>query len=643
MSNTAKKVMIIGLDAPIAPRLYRYAKEGHLPAMQRIIESGVYAENCLVPFPTITPPNWTTIVTGASLGTHGITCFNVHNPGDPLNVTHQGFDTADCQAEYLWNAAEKVGKKSIIVNYPSTWPPTIKEGVQIGGAGLSINEWRYQQPGPFRCTLAAEQLFATEEYPQATTIQLRPAEGWTQAPAARRALEAELPLLYRLAKIPVQPRTWHLLALDNGQGFDRILISATKDASAAFADLRLGEWSGIVTQTFDTEEGPKEAVFRCKLVELAPDASTLRLYVSPLCALDGWAYPEEVAREIHSEEGLPMPHAGFQALNLEWVDPDTFLEIVDWAHIWLADATVYLLQNKEWDLYFMHAHCPDHAYHSFSTQMDPLTARDEEQARFYQNIELRFYQSLDRLIDRIAACADENTIIILVSDHGAKATTHRFQVARVLEEAGLLIYGEAEEGLPRPIDWSRTKAVPQRSCYIYINLKGRDPDGIVEPEDYEKVQEEIITALYNYTDPETGKKPIALALKNEDARIIGLYGDRIGDVVYAITGDFGGQHGPHLPTERFGLGDLRGLFVMAGPGVRKNFVLQRTVHLEDVVPTVCYLAELPVPAQAEGAILYQALEDPDLKLHELQRLRRNYQRLQSAFEKEQALAHTYNE
>ncbi|RKY64317.1 MAG: hypothetical protein DRQ08_07905, partial [Candidatus Latescibacterota bacterium] len=160
---------------------------------------------------------------------------------------------------------------------------------------------------------------------------------------------------------------------------------------------------------------------------------------------------------------------------------------------------------------------------------------------------------------------------------------------------------------------------------------------------YEKVREEVIRALYDYTDPETGKKPIALALKREDARIIGLYGDRVGDIVYAINPEFGGQHGPHLPTARFGLGDLRGLFVMAGPGVKKGVVLERTVRLEDIVPTICYLAEIPVPRDAEGGIIYQALEDPDLKLDELRKLRRNYRRLQEAFEKERALGHTYNE
>ena len=83
---------------------------------------------------------------------------------------------------------------------------------------------------------------------------------------------------------------------------------------------------------------------------------------------------------------------------------------------------------------------------------------------------------------------------------------------------------------------------------LYVNLKGRDPDGIVDPEDYEKVQQEIIDALISYVDPETGKRPVSLALTKQDARILGLYGDSIGDVVYALYPWFGGEHGHILPT-----------------------------------------------------------------------------------------------
>ncbi len=100
-----------------------------------------------------------------------------------------------------------------------------------------------------------------------------------------------------------------------------------------------------------------------------------------------------------------------------------------------------------------------------------------------------------------------------------------------------------------------------------------------------------------------------MALKREDARLLGLYGDRIGDVVYAVSEYYGGTHG-QLPTARDGIGSLRGLLVMAGAGLKRGYVLTRTVHATDIMPTVCHLTGLPVPKDAEGGIIYQALEEP---------------------------------
>jgi len=625
--------MVIGLDAPIAPRVYRYAVEGKLPTIGRLIREGVYGENCLVPFPTITPPNWTTIVTGARPGTHGITCFQVHVPGDPLDVTHPGFNTADCQAEYIWTAAERAGKRTIIVNYPSTWPPTVKDGIQLGGAALGMNTW--SSVGPRGVSLAEGQLFTTEgeTYPMSTPVEWREASGWRNAPKASRRLEADLGLSYPRARFPVKERTWHLLLLDTrGKGYDRVLLSEAKDAARAFASLSVGEWTENVVQEFETSQGPERAVFRCKLLELSGDATRFRLYVTPLCALRGWSYPESVAEEIQSKEGMPMPLTGpFGAFTSGWVDQKTFMELLEMMHVWLADAAAYLLRNKPWDLYFMHIHTPDTMHHRFATQMDPATAKSPEEAQHWQEVELEVYRSIDRAIAKILSAVDEEeTLIIMTSDHGAKATTRRFGVQGVLASAGLLTLKRPTGAEPRPrpplrarrrglpVDWTKTKAVPQRSCYIYVNVKGRDPDGIVEPgEEYERVRDQVIKALYEYTDPETGKKPFTLALRREDARIIGLYGDRVGDIVYALSSDFGGQHGSQLPTEEFGIGALKGLLIMKGPGVKRNHVMKRTAWLMDIVPTICHLMDLPIPRDAEGAILYQALEDPDAKLKEL--------------------------
>ena len=184
-----QRVMIIGVDAPIAPRVRQFAAQGLLPTVKKLLDGGVVANNCLVPYPTITPPNWTTIVTGAWPGTHGITCFHVHKPGDPLDKIHAGFDSRDTQAEFLWNAVARAGKKSIVLNYPSTWPSTLGEdGVQVAGPGLSINEWRIHDqsdlPWDVRVDVSDSQLFATEPYPQSQQIVVKPATGWSNAPKA---------------------------------------------------------------------------------------------------------------------------------------------------------------------------------------------------------------------------------------------------------------------------------------------------------------------------------------------------------------------------------------------------------------------------------------------------------------------------
>ena len=164
------------------------------------------------------------------------------------------------------------------------------------------------------------------------------------------------------------------------------------------------------------------------------------------------------------------------------------------------------------------------------------------------------------------------------------------------------------------IDWAKTRAYAAATTHIYINVKGRDPHGIVEPgEEYRNLQEEIIDCLYEYRDPESGKRPVVLALKKEDARIIGVHGDWVGDVIYGISGDFGGQHSPQLPTAQYGIGDLRGLFALSGPNIRRGVELERTVWIQDLVPTICYLTGWPVPAQAEGAVIYQAMEDPNTR------------------------------
>lgn len=633
MVETAKKVMVLGLDGPIAPRVYNWAKQGELPTVSRLIEEGVYASNCLVPFPTITPPNWTSIATGAWPGTHGITDFDGHVPGDPLDKIHQNFDSGFVLAETLWEAGERAGKRSVLINWPTTWPPTIKDGAQVGGAGLNTTDWRLgipHQSGFTATRLSGDMLLSTEVFPFSSEVTFRKACGWEGVEHGAKALEAEVALRPFRPQAPMKLVTWHLLVDCSGDdGYDVVTVARTKDKQGVYALLRVGEWSQSVVDTFDTDEGPQQAVFRMKLLELSGDAQRFRLFMPGLFALHGWGYPPSIEDEIVSEGGLPISRNGWEPFLMGWIDMQTLVETNAMEHEWIADATTILLA-KPWDMYFLQLHTPDYAYHTFSADIDPLTAADPAMVPAYQDLELKLYKSVDRALGRILKAAGEDTLVIVTSDHGSKARTNAFHAEDILSSAGLLVYGPAGEEDEKPkVDWTRTKAIPQRTVHIYVNTKGRDPNGIVEPgEEYERVREQIIKALHEYVDPKTGLKPIVLALKREDARIIGHFTERSGDVIYAIDPRFHKEHGPYLPTAKYGVGDLGGLLIMAGPGVKRGELIERTVWLTDIVPTICHLAELPVPKHCEGGIIYQALVDPDALVKELQFLRRRVERLE---------------
>jgi predicted AlkP superfamily phosphohydrolase/phosphomutase len=286
------------------------------------------------------------------------------------------------------------------------------------------------------------------------------------------------------------------------------------------------------------------------------------------------------------------------------------------------------MTKHEWDMFFMHVHSPDWMYHIALTEMNLDPFKDKEQYDMGWDAHLKVYEAEDRLLAQILSVLDENTLVIVVSDHGAVADGAMFNPHHALAQAGLTEnMGEVKigEGLGKRFgenakmaagmlltpDPAKSKALAERTVYVYVNLKGRDPEGIVEPEDYEKVQREICDALLAYIDPETGKRPVALALCKKDARVIGLHGDAMGDVVYALYPEYSGQHGNILPGATWGYGDLKPLLSFTGPGIKKANRMERTCNLVDIVPTICYLMDVPLPAEAEGSVMYQALTDPN--------------------------------
>ena len=148
-----------------------------------------------------------------------------------------------------------------------------------------------------------------------------------------------------------------------------------------------------------------------------------------------------------------------------------------------------------------------------------------------------------------------------------------------------------------------------RTCHIYINLKGRNATGIVEPEDKYDVERQIIDALYNYRDPKTGRRIITLALRQQDAVLLGLEGPGVGDIVYWLEEGFHRVHGDSLTTQK-GLVDtsVAAIFVAAGPGIKQGVTTTRHLKQVDVAPTMATLLGIRMPAQCEGAPMYQIID-----------------------------------
>ena len=169
---------------------------------------------------------------------------------------------------------------------------------------------------------------------------------------------------------------------------------------------------------------------------------------------------------------------------------------------------------------------------------------------------------------------------------------------------------DAEGNELREIDWSKTKAIATRGNHIYLNIKGRDKYGIVDPDEQYELEEEIITALYGYRDKKTGKRVIALALRNKDAILLGMGGEESGDIIYWVAEGYNRDHGDCLSTT-YGYANTSAspIFIAAGNGIKEGYTTQRIIRQVDIAPTIAVLGGVRIPAQCEGAPIYQILTE----------------------------------
>ncbi|RLE93091.1 MAG: hypothetical protein DRN04_08390 [Thermoprotei archaeon] len=612
-----KKLVIIGIDSLMPTVLEKLVERNELPTFKKLMEEGAYSR--AYPFyPTETGCNWATIATGATPAKHGCK-YVLRLPGRPLDKSVWGFSSEYCRAEQIWQVVDKLGDLSIILDYPQSYPINIKNVVHVGEDGY---------PGPnSRFCIANAHAYKTEEPPPdvpeylrayTTRIKVKPAEGWKNLPEGE-FLETEIPLKTRFEELK-----FYLLIEKRGEVFDKVSLFTEKDYEKKLGEAAKGSWSNWMKYSFKLYDKRVEAYFRIKLIDISPDGRRLHVYFTQIYPAEGWSHPPELARELVEKFGPYLHRPTEQALVVSGAeDPETFIEEQEYQAEWYAKTAQYLLKKYEWRLFIMKWHGPDFFQHFSLHLIDPthpLFNKDKEEDGW--KLYARFYRICDNLVSSILEAVDEeNTVVCVVSDHGhvANVVTHVWN--DVLEKAGL--FSRKPDG---SIDWSKTKAFIGGEG-VWINLKGRYPHGIVEPgEEYEEVREQVIKLLSELKDPLSGAPIFSLVCRKEDTGILGMGGDRDPDIVicYHVPlkpkvakktilesppwGKVTGTHGPFLPSARTLVGTIESVFLIKGPSVKRGYRRKYPISLADVAPTLCYLAGLPIPRDADGKILYDIIE-----------------------------------
>ncbi len=618
----AKRALFLGYDALVPNMVEKFLAEGILPHFQRLLARGVFTRVRPV-IPAQTPTNWTTLATGATPGTHGIIQWGSRVPGEAHTVSHreEAFNAGHCRAEYLWETAARNGMRSVVFNYAG-YPPTEPEMV-------THIDWLFRPAQSYFDLAPPTNYHNCPELDTTDPIELAPAKGWEHLPASGvEPLAATLEV--HTTTEGVGP-TLHALIFGD-QVYDHVLISPDRDASCAVATLRPGEWSGWVYADFVTEDmGTAEGAFRFKLIELARDASRVQIYRSDAFPTDGRICSDpELGRRLIAELG-PYVHAG-GSCDLHrrgWIDFATVDEVMADEALWWPRAVQIAMDETDAGLLYLHWHLLDAMGHQFVQFVDPVgTAYDPERAEAAWEVIRGYYRAADRLLGRFLDLFDDGeTVFVVAADHGMPANVKAVSLVNAFLAEGWL----ARTADGRGIDWARSRLYFAQN-HLWINLQGRDEGGIVPPEEYDDLRARVIAVMRALTDPDTGEHVLPIVLPREDAPMIGLWGDIIGDVCFVYAGGYtwsgpevlrmgeervvfertGGNHGPMIPTWETEVTSVMGAMVLGGAGIRAQEPAPRLEQFRicttDVAPTLAHLLGLDPPAQNEGQVLHEFLE-----------------------------------
>lgn len=276
----------------------------------------------------------------------------------------------------------------------------------------------------------------------------------------------------------------------------------------------------------------------------------------------------------------------------------------------------HTLTHKSWD-FFIHVNIGvDRMHHAFWRFHDPMHRLYTPGNPLEHSIR-EYYRLVDEKIGRMVERVDDNTVILVVSDHGVKRMDGGVCLNEWLWKNGWLAFktppadGQITKFDEANVDWSRTRAWGSGGYYgrVSLNVAGREPQGIIAADAYEAVRDELAEALKTIPGPD-GTPIGAQSFKPQTIynAVRGIAPDLLvyfGDLHWRSVGSLG--HGAFFTLENDtgpddANHDTDGLFIVYDPKSRSRGQIERR-QLMDIAPTVLERMGIAIPAEMQGRLI----------------------------------------
>ena len=436
------------------------------------------------------------------------------------------------QGDTFWELLGRDGKRVRVVRLPQNFPPEeFEHGELLSGLGTPDLSFRIGKPFFF-----TSELFFQPRKGSDFSVEV------VELVDNRGRIETEIK----------GPPDWLFHSKKDGEYLHLpMVLEVAEDRSRVSIEiggeelsLAPGEWSDWVAFPFEYNPLVKiQGIGRFRLLSIDPE---VRLYLSPI-QFDPTALPPVV--NITAPSGfvdhLTDLFGRFKTIGWAidtWsldggtIDEGVFLEDVAFTRGEEERMLYGLLGEQDWDVLVHYFEFPDRVQHMMWRLFDPQHPMyDAALAAKYGDAVPKTYQDIDRIVGEVMAKMPPGSNLFVVSDHGFQPFRWSMNYNTWLVRNGYMtltgedadrknledLFDQTGEFFVN-VDWSRTKAYQLGLGNIYVNLKGREAQGIVEPgAEYQALLAELKAGLEAYVDPATGQHPVAHVFTRDEAH--GVY------------------------------------------------------------------------------------------------------------------------